>query len=144
MLAVATGWTLDYIDSLPMSEFNNMLALNALEPYTHDVSNRREGLLITETFNARRKKQVKLAELFPYMSDEPPEWLADKTVKIAMELIDRHEKGCERRGVEPTYDYISPKIEEEIDIEESKSEPDKLKLKRLLELLGDITNGKRD
>ena len=141
MLAVSTGWTLEYIDSLPMSEFNNMMALNYLEPYTHDVGNRREGLLITETFNARRKKQLKVHEMFPYMSDSTPKWLSDETVQTARELIARHERGSELRGVKPDYAFIKPKIEEEIIIESEKNKPDELKIKQLTQLLGNMNNG---
>ena len=144
MLAVATGWTLEYIDSLPLSEFNSMLALNYLEPFTHDISSRREGLLIAETFNARRKQQIKVAELFPYMSNEAPSWLSDKTVQTAKELIRRHEHGCELRGVAPDYEYVRPLIVEEVKIESAKRHPDELKIKQLNVLLGNIANGKRD
>jgi hypothetical protein len=144
MLAVATGWTLEYIDSLPMDEFNNMLALNYIEPYTHDVQSRRDGLLITETFNARRKKQILVADMFPYMSDETPDWLVDKTIRIAKEFITRHEEGCIKRKVTPTYDYILPLIKEEIAIENAKKSPDKSKIDGLSKLLGRIDNGKRD
>lgn len=142
MLAVATGWTLDYIDSLPLHEFNSMLALNYLEPFTHDIGNRREGLLITETFNSRRKKQLKVHELFPYMSDELPDWASDKTVMVAKELIERHEHGCRLRKTTPDYNFIRPKIEEEIEIEEGSGEPDGLKIKQLKQLLGNISNGR--
>jgi hypothetical protein len=141
MLAVATGWTLEYIDSLPMSEFNNMMALNYIDPYTHDVQSRREGLLITETFNARRKKQLKVHEMFPYMSDGNPDWISDNTVELAKELILRHRTGCESRNQTPDYAYVKPLIKEEIAIEISKPDHDVYKVKQLKQLLGNITNG---
>ena len=141
MLAVATGWTLDYIDGLPMYEFNNMMALNYIDPYTHDITSRRDGLLITETFNARRKKQIKMSDMFPYMSDSQPKWISDKTVELAKELISRHINGCESRNEKPDFVYIKPLIEEEIQIEMAKPEYDKYKVNQLKELLGNITNG---
>ena len=142
MLAVATGWTLEYIDSMPMYEFNNMMALNYIDPYTHDVTSRRDGLLITETFNSRRKKQASISDLFPYMANKTPDWLIDKAVLTARNLIERHESGCKLRKETPTYDFIRPKIEEEIEIEKSSSDPDKNKIKQLQKLLGNITNGR--
>ena len=142
MLAVSTGWTLEYIDSLPKCDFNSMMALNCVEPFTHDISARREGLLITELFNSRRKKQMKVSEMFPYLSDEPPEWLTDQSVKVAKMLITRHEEGCLKRKEIPTYSYIEPKIIEETEIERRKENPDRRKLNELNKLLEKIKNGK--
>ncbi len=142
MLAVATGWTLDYIDSLSREDFDGMMALNYVEPFTHNISARREGLLVTEVMNSRRKKQLKVSELFPYLSDEPPEWLMDQSVKVAKTLINRHEEGCARRKQTPTYDFVQPKIIEEIELERKREEPNKLKIHELNKLLERIENGK--
>lgn len=139
MLAIATGWTLEYIDNLPISEFNSLMALNMIDPFTHDVQSRRECLLITEIYNTRRKKQAKVHEMFPYCSDEKPSWLSDKTVELARELIERHEAGCLLRNETPNYSYIRPKIEEEIEIEQESEEPDLYKIEQLSVLLKGIT-----
>lgn len=136
MLAIETGWTLDYIDSLPLHEFNSLQALNAIHPFTYDIRAEREGLLVTEMVNSRRKKQIKSDELFPYLSRKPPEWLSDETVRTAKELIRRHETGCQRRGVPPDYKYVRNLIDEELAIERAKKRPDEHKIKDLINLLG--------
>ncbi len=138
MLAVATGWTLEYIDSMPVEDFNSMLALNYISPFTHDAQAERDGLLITETLNSRRKKQLKSEDIFPYLSKGTPKWLTDRTVETAKELVRRHEQSCSLRGDEPDYAYIAPKIREEIEIESNKNVPDTFKITELQKLIGVI------
>lgn len=116
--------------------------MNALHPFTYDAHAEREGLLVTEMFNSRRKKQVKSHELFPYLDRKTPDWLVDPAIRTAKELIARHEEGCKLRGEKPNYDYVRRLIIEELQIEHEKTKPDSFKIKELNILLGVVNNGK--
>lgn len=140
-LAIATGWTLEYIDSMKLSDYNAMLALNSIHPFTYDVQSERDGLLITETFNQRRKKQLKVHELFPYLKQGTPTWIKDKNVMKAEQLIRHHEKMCEINKTTPNYNFARTKINEELVIERDKKEPCPLKICELEKILERI-NGK--
>ena len=143
MLAVATGWTLDYIDSLPRNDFFGMQALNYIEPYTHEFQSQREGLLLTETYNARRKKPISMAELLPYTDVNNLKWLVDDSSEKAKELIRRQEATSKAKGVPPNYDYVRGLITNEIANENDKPEPDMYKIRELTQLLEVINVGSK-
>ncbi len=143
MLAVATGWTLDYIDSLPRNDFFGMQALNYIEPYTHEFQSQREGLLLTETYNARRKKPISMSELLPYTNVNNLGWLVDDCAEKAKVLITRHEHNSKVRGVAPDYNYVRRLITEEISSENEKLKPDMYKIRELTQLLEVINVGSK-
>lgn len=135
MLSVHTGWTMSDIDLLPVEQFNGYFALNVLSPFTHDAQSERDGLLIAETFNQRRKKQIKSWELFPYLKPGIPEWLSDPLVQKARAIINNITSMSNVTGQPPKLEGIYRKIGEEIEIEISKSSPNLLKIKELKQLL---------
>ena len=135
MLSLHTGWSLSDINLLPLGEFNAYFALNVLNPYTYDAQSEREGLLIAETFNQRRKKQLKSWELFPYLKPGTPAWLSDPMVQKARNVIENITNMSKVTGQPPLLKNIYRKITEEIDIEISKKNPDLLKIKELKQLI---------
>ena len=135
MLSIHTGWSLSHIDSLPVEQFNGYFALNVLNPYTYDAKSEREGLLIAETVNQRRKKQLKSWELFPYLKPGIPEWLSDPMVQKARLIIDNIHSMAKVTGQPVNLNYIHSKIKEEIQIEIDSKKPNLLKIKELRQLL---------
>lgn len=127
---------------MPLADFNAMMALNAIHPFTYDAQAEREGLLVTETLNQRRKKQLKSDQLFPYLSREIPDWLQDNRIVVAKELIKRHEHGSKIRKQEPNFNYVRNLIEEEIEIESCKQKPDEIVVRELIKLLEVCNRGK--
>ena len=135
MLSLHTGWTLSDIDLLPIEQFNSYFALNILSPFTYDVQSEREGLLIAETVNQRRKKQIRSWDLFPYMKPGTPEWLSDPLVQKARTIIENVISVATMTKQEPKLDFIHSKIREEIEIEAERASPNILKIKELKQLL---------
>lgn len=120
---------------MPVEEFNSYFALNILNPFTYDAAAERDGLLIAETFNSRRKKQIKSWELFPYLRPGTPEWLSDPLVQKARLIIQNVNNTAKITGQPPKLNFIHNKIREEIQLESESKSPDLLKIKELKKLL---------
>ena len=123
-------------------DFNSMLALNVLFPYTYDFAAEREGLMVTEMFNSRRKEPIKSTDLFPYLSRRTPTWLQDPEVEKARQLYERSDLMMSKTDVPVDIEKINSAVREEIEIERSKPKPNEFKLHELEKLLGERTNGK--
>ena len=135
MLSIETGWTLHDINSLPMEQVNAYFALNILNPFTYDAKSEREGLLIAETFNQRRKKQLKSWDLFPYLKSGTPKWLSDPLVQKARAIIENLQN-VSRISKQPlNLDGIHKLIREEIEIELENKRPNILKISELKALI---------
>jgi hypothetical protein len=135
MLSIETGWTLSDINSLPMDQVNAYFALNVLNPFTYDAKAEREGLLIAETFNQRRKKQLKSWDLFPYLKSGTPKWLSDPLVQKARAIIENLQNSARISKQPLNLDGIHQLINEEIEIEMETKRPNILKISELKALL---------
>ena len=135
MLSIHTGWKMFEIDTMPVEDINGYYAMNCLNPFTYDAQASRDGLLITETFNQRRKKQLKSWDILPYLKPGTPDWLSDETVKKARTIISNIINTASISKQTPKLDFIYSKIEEEVEIERAKDKPDTLKIKELLALI---------
>jgi hypothetical protein len=135
MLSIQTGWTLSDIDSLPMGEVNAYFALNVLNPFTYDAKSERDGLLIAETFNQRRKKQLKSWDLFPYLKAGTPKWLSDPLVQKARAIIENLHNASRISKQPLNLEGIHKLINEEIEIETEKKRPNILKITELRALI---------
>jgi hypothetical protein len=135
MLSIETGWTLSNINSLPMHEVHAYFALNILNPFTYDAKSERDGLLIAETFNQRRKKQLKSWDLFPYLKSGTPQWLSDPLVQKARVIIENL-RNASRISKQPlNLEGIHKLINEEIEIEMKNKRPNILKVSELRGLI---------
>lgn len=69
-LCIATGWSLEYVESLSLNALNEFKALNLISPFVHDAQAHREGLIATLLYNQNvsKKKDLKsVSDLFPYL-----------------------------------------------------------------------------
>tara|TARA_R110000851_G_scaffold75878_2_gene167091 strand:- start:1546 stop:1905 length:360 start_codon:yes stop_codon:yes gene_type:complete len=118
-----------------MHEVHAYFALNILNPFTYDAKSERDGLLIAETFNQRRKKQLKSWDLFPYLKSGTPQWLSDPLVQKARVIIENL-RNASRISKQPlNLEGIHKLINEEIEIEMKNKRPNILKVSELRGLI---------
>lgn len=139
-LTIATGWTLEYIESLPESIISEYIALNSLMPFTHDAQAYRDGVTASILWNkdVQKKKDLRSPhEIYPYLKPGTPDWLKDELVKKLEGLI----KSAEMRKMYSIDSYnvmindIVIKTKEQIDIEKKATKIDFYRISELNKLI---------
>ncbi|ENM2831978.1 hypothetical protein AB6Q85_002325 [Vibrio cholerae] len=105
-------------------------ALNYLSPFTDEAQAYRDGLLLQFIYNQNisKKKDMRLAtDLLPYLNQEP-EWIEHEIVKKAKQFINLS------KTPQMLADTLK-KIQEQVDIELSKKEPDSYLITKLMQLI---------
>lgn len=135
-LAIATGWSLEYIENLPVSTFHEFKALNLLRPFNGRAEQEIMAFHATLQYNLNVKKgdQKSTQELFPFLTTDTPEFLEDEVVLKARRI----KKTI--AGQPPTVQVTSQKqfnekVHEQIDMELREVHPDKYRIDELRKLL---------
>lgn len=144
-MALAWGRPLREIEELPASTLAEFKALNLISPFTEDAKAYREGLIATILYNksCTKKSQTKsISDLFPYLSNEVPDFLEEPKVKKAKDIFKAIQL---QRGNKELYEAsmaeFKGKIDEEIEILLTAKVPDQYTINKLRELIGG-NNGK--
>lgn len=139
-LAIATGWSIEYIDNMPESLISEFMALNSFSPFTYDAQSQRDGLIASILYNKDvvKKKDIKLAsDLLPYLKEGIPDWLKDPLVVKAQNLIksvEMHKMFSNEQYIK-SLNNIKDIIKEEIEIQRAKDKPDYLVINELIKLI---------
>lgn len=139
-LAIAWGRPLHEIENLPISTITEFKALNLISPFTGDAQAYREGLIATLLYNKGCTKSCQtktVVELFPYLSNETPDFLEDDKVLKAKGIS--RSIGLQKNNkelFESSMDEFIKKLEEEITIQKEAKQPDWYVIRELQKLIG--------
>ncbi|MGS5466794.1 hypothetical protein ACVD1N_06100 [Vibrio parahaemolyticus] len=139
-LALKTGWSLEYVFSLPIEIISEFRALNTWHPFTEERQAEQLGTIASLLSHQVFKKGYEPHELFPYLKSVP-DWIEDPRVQTARAgKRSTHELamiGAPQDLRAKRLEYINQLIREEIEIEEAKSpeERDRAAIRELTKLL---------
>lgn len=133
-LAIATGWSLEYIEQLPFEVLAEFKALNAWHPFTDDRQAHQLGTIASLLSHQVYKKGLQPHEMFPYLQNGVPDFLEDERVFKARQLVNQTIMMPDKVRVK-ALENIRQKIREEIDIEQANEFPDLYVVRELNKLL---------
>ncbi|CAH7477253.1 hypothetical protein VCHA38O209_50279 [Vibrio chagasii] len=133
-LAIAWGQPIEYIESLPMETLAEFKALNAWAPYTPEAALHQNAVIASMLSHKVYKKGMSPTELFPFTSLDVPNFLEDEMLAHARNLIrSTMDAPSQIRGAQLA--TIHNAIQEEIDMEKAKDDPDDYLLREYGKLL---------
>ena len=126
---------------MPISVINEFKALNLISPFTTDAQAYREGLIATLLYNqgASKKSQTKtVSDLFPYLSNETPEFLEDERVIKAKRIFKAILLQKSNSDLfESSMGEFNKKVREEIAILKAERVPDIYAIRELQKIIGE-------
>lgn len=133
-LAIATGWSLEYIEQLPFEVIAEFKALNAWHPFTDDRQAHQLGTIASLLSHQVYKKGLQPQEMFPYLQHGIPDFLEDERVSKARNLVGSTMQMPDSVRKSALIN-IHTKIREEIQIEQELEYPDLYVVRELSKLL---------
>lgn len=139
-LALKTGWTLEYIESLPYEIISEYMALNRWVPFTDDRQAQQLGdiyhLLSAQVY----KTPVKPEERYPYLKSGVPDEFLDSRIRIANQEI-KGLAGLPEEIVDQRTKVLVQAIDEDIADERSKHVPDRYVIRELNQIKQRLKHG---
>jgi len=123
---------------MPESVINEYMALNVISPFIYDAQSYREGLIATLLYNnniTKKSDSKSVSDLFPYLSNDIPEYLEDERIIKAKALMKSIRCHTITKTYQKSYDSVSKAIREEIQIEKKKNKPDIYVISKLEDII---------
>lgn len=141
-LAISTGWTIEYVESLPITTIRELQGLNQMSPFLYEEQSRREAIIATLIYNQKVTKKAHLksvTDLFPYTKGGIPEEYEDEIVLKARRILNSISSMSNlTKGGNHAMDDFIIKVREQIKIEEESDALNMYRVRRLKQMLEQV------
>ncbi|BCV28491.1 hypothetical protein [Shewanella algae] len=126
-LAITTGWTIDYVESLDKGTIQDLQALNMLSPFLYSTASNERARLASFIYNSnvmKSKDMLSASDIFPYIKQELPQELENNELVILRSKINELSSIPNEEIRNKQKQFLLDKITEEIESRNKDVSPD--------------------
>lgn len=126
-LAITTGWTIDYVESLDKGTIQDLQALNMLSPFLYPTASSERARLASFIYNSnvmKSKDMLSASDIFPYIKQELPQELENNELVILRSKINELSSIPNEEIRNKQKQFLLDKITEEIESRNKDVSPD--------------------